>query len=142
MAPPFWLDEDGRRILMQKCVQPTCDREYPLRRYRYHHLRMSRWELLSRGKLHQLVRGTDRSSLRAVASALGGPASESGRLCHGDAGHEEGARRRRALMLPVLVTTRPLASEMEGSNDRRTKGLASLTRSRVAPLIRASRASM
>jgi hypothetical protein len=72
MAPPFWLDEDGRRILMQKCVQPTCDREYPLRRYRYHHLRMIRWELLSRGKLHQLVRGTDRSSLRAVAAALGG----------------------------------------------------------------------
>jgi hypothetical protein len=29
-------------------------------------------------------------------------ASESGRLCHGDGGHEWGARRRRALMLPIL----------------------------------------
>ena len=29
-------------------------------------------------------------------------ASESGRLCHGDGGHEEGARRRRALMLAIL----------------------------------------
>jgi len=44
MAPPFWLDEDGRRIPMQKCVQPTCDRGYPLRRYRYHHLRLTRAE--------------------------------------------------------------------------------------------------
>jgi len=31
-------------------------------------------------------------------------ASESGRLCHGDGGHEGGAHRRRALMLPVLFT--------------------------------------
>ena len=45
MAPPFWLDENGRRVPTRKCVQPTCDREYPLRRYRYHHLRMIGWEL-------------------------------------------------------------------------------------------------
>ena len=33
---------------------------------------------------------------------LGRPASESGRLCHGDGGHAGGARRRRALMLPSM----------------------------------------
>ena len=34
---------------------------------------------------------------------LGWLASESGRLCHGDGGHAGGARRRRALMLPILA---------------------------------------
>ena len=33
------------------------------------------------------------------------PASQSGRLCHGDGGDEWGARRRRALMLPILLST-------------------------------------
>src|SRR6266852_4727121 len=33
---------------------------------------------------------------------LGRPASESGRLCHGDGGQARGARRRRAFMLPIL----------------------------------------
>src|SRR5260370_5361269 len=33
-------------------------------------------------------------------------ASESGRLCHGDAGREWGARRPRALMLPILLPMR------------------------------------
>jgi hypothetical protein len=36
---------------------------------------------------------------------LGRPVSESGRLCHGDGGPEGGARRRRALMLPILLST-------------------------------------
>lgn len=45
MAPPFWLDENGHRLPTRKCAQPTCDRKYPLRRYRYHHLRMIGWEL-------------------------------------------------------------------------------------------------
>jgi hypothetical protein len=44
MALPFWLDENGHRLPTRKCAQPTCDREYPLRRYRYHHLRMIGWE--------------------------------------------------------------------------------------------------
>jgi hypothetical protein len=34
---------------------------------------------------------------------LGRPASESGRLCHGDAGHECGDCRRRVRMLPTLT---------------------------------------
>lgn len=33
---------------------------------------------------------------------LGAPASESGRLCHGDGGHGRGDRRRKAFMLPIL----------------------------------------
>ncbi len=33
------------------------------------------------------------------------PAAESGRLCHANGGHEWGARRRRALMLPILLST-------------------------------------
>ena len=33
---------------------------------------------------------------------LGRPVSESGRTCHWDGAHEGGARRRRALMLPIL----------------------------------------
>jgi hypothetical protein len=38
----------------------------------------------------------------AVASAPGRPASEYGRLCHRDGGHEGGERRRRVPMLPTL----------------------------------------
>jgi hypothetical protein len=38
----------------------------------------------------------------AVASPLWRSASQSGRLCHGDGGHEGGAHRRMALLLPVL----------------------------------------
>jgi len=45
MTPLFWLDEDGHRLPTRKCVQPTCDREYPVRRYCYHHLRMIGWPL-------------------------------------------------------------------------------------------------
>jgi hypothetical protein len=45
MTPLVWLDEDRHRLPTRKCVQPTCDREYPLRRYRYHHLRMIGLEL-------------------------------------------------------------------------------------------------
>src|SRR6266853_4026286 len=36
---------------------------------------------------------------------LGRPVSESRRLCHWDGGHEGGARRRRASMLPILLST-------------------------------------
>jgi hypothetical protein len=39
-------------------------------------------------------------------------ASESGRLCHGDGGHEGSARRRRALMLPVLLEALQFAGSM------------------------------
>ena len=35
--------------------------------------------------------------------SLGRPASEYGRLCHGDGGHEWGDRRRRVVMLPTLI---------------------------------------
>ena len=35
---------------------------------------------------------------------LGRPASESGRLRHGDGGHEWGDRRRRVLLLPTLLS--------------------------------------
>lgn len=45
MAPPFWLDENGHRLPTRKCAQPTCDREYPRRGYRYNRLRMIGWEL-------------------------------------------------------------------------------------------------
>ena len=37
---------------------------------------------------------------------LGWPASESGPLCHGDAAHGRGDRRRRGLMLPRFNRTR------------------------------------
>jgi len=40
--------------------------------------------------------------IAATAGLLGRPVSEYGRLCHGDGGHEGGARCRRALMLPTL----------------------------------------
>ena len=50
---------------------------------------------------------------------LGRPASESGRLCHGDGGHEGGDRRRRALMLASMkrlaVSSRRCRSLMLGS---------------------------
>jgi hypothetical protein len=44
-----------------------------------------------------------------------GPASESGRLCYGDGGHAWGARRRRALMLPILFSFRIDPSERRSS---------------------------
>jgi len=61
-----------------------------------------RWHRLQRPSLADYVTG-----MGAVASA---PASESGRLCHGDGGHEGGARRRRVLELPTLtlLLLRPL----------------------------------
>jgi ABC-type dipeptide/oligopeptide/nickel transport system permease component len=46
--------------------------------------------------------GTARKILGAYAVPSAPGTSESGRLCHGDGGHEWGARRRRALMLSIL----------------------------------------
>jgi hypothetical protein len=45
MTPPFWLDDNGHELPTRKCAHPSCDREYPLRRYQYRHLRMIGWEL-------------------------------------------------------------------------------------------------
>jgi hypothetical protein len=46
-----------------------------------------------------------RAHCRCGSGLLGRPVSESGRLCHWDGGHEGDARRRRALMLPILLST-------------------------------------
>ena len=45
MTPPIWLDEHGQRGSTRKCCHPTCNREYPLRRYRYETLHMIGWPL-------------------------------------------------------------------------------------------------
>jgi hypothetical protein len=43
------------------------------------------------------------------------PVSESGRLCHGDGGHEGGARRRRGLMLPCMKPAGRVKSPLDPS---------------------------
>jgi hypothetical protein len=45
---PIWLDEHGQRVPTRSCYVPNCDREWPVRRYRFEHLnwtggRRSRW---------------------------------------------------------------------------------------------------
>jgi hypothetical protein len=45
MAGPIWLDENGRRVPTRKCRHPTCNRKYPLRRYRYATLKQIGWPL-------------------------------------------------------------------------------------------------
>ena len=50
----------------------------------------------------------------AVAAApWAGRRPSLGGLCHGDGGHAEGARRRRALMLPILRPSAPPSSSLE-----------------------------
>jgi hypothetical protein len=39
MTPPIWLDEHGQRVPTRAC--PKCDREEPVLRFRYEHLRMN-----------------------------------------------------------------------------------------------------
>ena len=51
----------------------------------------------------------DSGSWGGCQRLLGRLASESGRLGHGDGGHAWGARRRRALMLPILRSGRTSA---------------------------------
>jgi hypothetical protein len=48
--------------------------------------------------------------VRCGIGVLGRPASESGRLRHGDAGHGRGDRRGRGLMLPSLSSQTPSLS--------------------------------
>ena len=45
MIPPIWLDEHGQRLPTRKCSRPACDREYPVRRYRYDHAVIHGWAL-------------------------------------------------------------------------------------------------
>jgi hypothetical protein len=42
MAPPIWLDEHGQRRPTRPC--PKCDRQEPVLRLRYEHLRMNGWK--------------------------------------------------------------------------------------------------
>lgn len=42
---PVWLDEHGQRLPTRKCSRRTCDREYPIRRYRYDHAVIHGWAL-------------------------------------------------------------------------------------------------
>jgi hypothetical protein len=59
--------------------------------------------------------GIEGVCLACGVAPLGVPeavASGSGRLCHGDESHDEGARRRRALMLPIL--SEPVARRLIG----------------------------
>jgi hypothetical protein len=41
--PPIWLDEHGQRISTRPCATPTCDRQWPERRYRFEQLVMIGW---------------------------------------------------------------------------------------------------
>jgi hypothetical protein len=43
MGRPVWLDEHGRRVPTRPCDVPNCDREWPVRRYRFEHLCMIGW---------------------------------------------------------------------------------------------------
>ncbi len=43
MSPPVWLDEHGQRAPTRPCATPKCDRQWPVRRYRFEHLRMIGW---------------------------------------------------------------------------------------------------
>jgi len=45
MAPPYWVDENGRRVPTRPCPRPGCGREYPLHRYRHETLRLIGWPL-------------------------------------------------------------------------------------------------
>jgi hypothetical protein len=64
----------------------------------------------------------------AVASALGGPASENGRLRHGDEAHGPGGRCRRALMLAMLAIS-PTRSPYRPFRNSSMAALTSLGRS-------------
>jgi len=41
--PPIWVDEHGQRVPTRPCFVPTCDREWPVRRYRFEHLVLTGW---------------------------------------------------------------------------------------------------
>jgi hypothetical protein len=58
----------------------------------------------------------------AVPSALGRPASESGRLRHRDGGHEGGDRRRTVLMLAILRPASESGRLRHGEGSRRWGG--------------------
>ena len=45
MGEPYWVDANGQRVPKRKCSRPTCDRAYPIHRYRYQHLQMIGWQL-------------------------------------------------------------------------------------------------
>jgi hypothetical protein len=40
---PVWLDARGRRVPTRPCPIPKCDRQWPVYRYRFDHLRMIGW---------------------------------------------------------------------------------------------------
>ena len=57
-------------------------------------------QVLNESGFSRIERGMTGNEVRRI---LGRPASEAGRLCHDDGGHAGGARRRRAVMLPILI---------------------------------------
>lgn len=43
MPLPVWVHEIGQRVPTPPCFFPRCDRESPVRRYRFEHLCMIGW---------------------------------------------------------------------------------------------------
>ncbi len=97
-SPPRYLHRRGGGRLANRAHQCGARRRPGARRAARHARRLRRvaagWRSLD-------ASGRDELWQRL----LGRPASESGRLCHGDGAHEWGARRRRALTLPILRRT-------------------------------------